>query len=260
MISLGMIGFGKVGQATAAMFDTDKTELMIFDPKIANGVTIKDIAETSAMIFIAVPTPFADDGSSNVDTSILSNTLEELEHLEYDGPVVVRTTCYPGMLDGYDLNIVHWPCFIREFQTYDEFITDQMVSLLGGDADSTQAVEKFIDQISVISIEFYCAPLNDVAAAKICRNLYGAYKVLFWNFVHNTFGNSRAIYNLISKLPKQGDCQIVGLDNEPGFGGYCFPNNVELAIQHGPANGPDPLLTFIRDYNDYLHDEYNEEE
>lgn len=258
MINLGFIGFGKVGQATAAMFDTDKAEMMIFDPKINNGVSIKDIAESSAMVLIAVPTPFADDGT--VDTTILSNTLEELENLEYDGPVVVRTTCYPGMMDGYDLNIVHWPCFIREFQTYDDYIFDQTVSLLGGDADSTQAVKKFINQIAVVDIDFYCAPLNDVAAAKLCRNLYGAYKVLFWNFVHNTFGNSRAIYNLISKLPKQGDCQIVGLDNEPGFGGYCFPNNVELAIQHSPANGPDPLLTFISDYNAYLHDEYNEEE
>lgn len=255
MISLGFIGFGKVGQATAAMFDTDKTELMIFDPKIDNGVSIKDIAESCPMIFIAVPTPFINDGTDNIDTTILSDTLSELEQLGYDCPVVVRTTCYPGMMDGYDLNIVHWPCFIREYQTYDEFVSDQMVSLLGGDADTTQAAKKFINQLSVRHIEFYCAPLNDVAAAKLCRNLYGAYKVLFWNFVHNIFGNSRAIYNLISKLPPQGDCQIVGLDNEPGYGGYCFPNNVQLAIQQSSA--PDPLLTFIQEYNDHLHHEYN---
>jgi UDP-glucose 6-dehydrogenase len=72
MSSIGVIGNGFVGQATA-LFENPETKLLIFDidPKKCKpeGTTLKDMAACD-LVFICVPTPSHEDGKCN--TSIES--------------------------------------------------------------------------------------------------------------------------------------------------------------------------------------------
>ena len=82
---------------------------------------------------------------------------------------------------------------------------------------------------------------------KNIRNIYGAYKVLFWEFVQDTTGNARKMSELYKSFP-QPEMSQVGMDAERGYGGACFPKDVDAWNE----NFEHELTQFMIKYNEGL--------
>lgn len=246
MLRIGFIGFGTVGQSTYTMFNPDEVEICICDPKCRDSVEISDMIDSTDLIYISVPT----GEGYNVDRTQVTDILLDLEKGEYQGVVVVRSTCTALMLEKRNLALIYHPCFIQENATFDDQEFQQELNIVGGDIDLITEYIKMFEEVGNKDLElrFTKCTLRDACAVKLVRNLYGAYKVLFWNFVQKNYGNARNICAIMRQTPYQGDMENVGQDGELGFGGKCYPNNIALAF----TEVKDSLIKFLVEYNDEL--------
>lgn len=250
MLNIGIIGYGTIGQITNAVLCTavksEDLDVHFLDPKCQQSTPFDTLANKCNIIFIATPTPTK---NGVVDVSPVQSWLNELTSKKYTGLVVVRSTVHYTTIEKYTetLNLIHWPAFSREHGDFEDAVQEHTTNIIGGSVNNTTTFMQYMAKIRP-DLEFIRCPLKLACDVKLARNLYGAWKVLFWNFANQYFGESRAIYSVIAKLPPQGDLPLVGLDGELGYGGKCFPNNVDLLM----SVKPDMFLEFMRQYNKKL--------
>ena len=106
----------------------------------------------------------------------------------------------------------------------------------------------------VIILKIHYVSFNDAMMFKYTRNIYGAYKVLFWEFIQETTGKARKMAELMKYFPS-GDYSQVGMDGFRGFGGKCFPKDTQAfhnIVKH-------PLTKFMLDYNKSLREKIPED-
>lgn len=250
-----IIGYGYVGQGVHSMLDTpmlDEINVNIYDKfkkhKSYNRCLSKSLLDRMNYVFVCVPTP------AN-DPSEVHNILDLLTELDYDGVVILKSTVPYQDVEKYfidgNLRIVANP----EFLTQNSYIEDsrtQETIFLGGEFDSCNLVKNLYLKTKLVkfkNVHFEIQQAKSVIDFKFTRNLYGAYKVLFWNFIQETTGNARLMSDMLKHLP-QGDLTQVGMDGEWGFGGACFPK--DTATFHGVHNHP--LTEFMIEYNKNLKD------
>lgn len=259
--NVGIFGYGFVGQALHASLkphNVNDIDVTIFDPiktkKRFHGI----ICDTLDIVFICVPTP-------ENDLSYIDSVIDELAFNRYDGIVVIKSTITHKSLvslleekrikymhkHNHDLKIVVNPEFLNQ-NTYIEDGQNQKYIVLGGDYQYTKQVEELynLTKLQFKSPKYEHCTIEDAINFKFTRNLYGAYKVLFWEFIQDRTGNARKMAQMLENIP-QGEMSQVGMDGFRGFGGACFPK--DLANFH---NEEVHILTeFMIDYNESLHGE-----
>lgn len=219
-MKIGIWGYGFVGQGVHAIL---KANPIIYDVK-KNYNTLEEIHQCD-VIFICVPTPESSDGSQ--DTSIVTDILDTLYKNAFQGLVILKSTVLYERIKKYEqlLNF----CFNPEFLNQNTFILDSILQstiILGGEVKATkEAYNVYIAYTDLDDANFELCTLKEACDFKMIRNVYGAYKVLFWEFVQDTTGNARKMHDLLDSFP-QGDMAQVGMDGFRGFGGACFPKDI----------------------------------
>ncbi len=98
-MKLGVIGNGFVGKATNIL-KNEHIEIISYDKNpdlcVPHGITINDMLNCD-LVFISVPTPMNKDGS--IFLGIIDEVVNELNRLNYDGFIVIRSTVIPGTCD-----------------------------------------------------------------------------------------------------------------------------------------------------------------
>ena len=92
---VGIIGYGFVGKALRNGLSSS-TEVSIIDPKL-NTSEIDLLAFNPEIIFICVPTPMGDDGTQ--DISILNLVIDNLKKLNFNCPLILKSTILPNVLE-----------------------------------------------------------------------------------------------------------------------------------------------------------------
>ena len=250
-MNVGIIGYGYVGQAVDSIID-DKAKIVIYDknkPKYKNNLF--DITQTD-IVFICVSTP--NDENGKLDASQVIETLLHLRSVKYAGLVIVKSTVMHYVLEQFtdELNLVFNP----EFLNQNTFLDDayyQKVIVIGGTANNIKTATNFYlgyTKTNEDELEFETCTLKEACDFKYVRNLYSAYKLLFWEFVHDTTGNSRKMGQLYEKLPLN-DVYMVGMDGFRGFGGACLPKDVQAwDYEHNHS-----LSNFMLGYNKKINKE-----
>lgn len=256
---IGIIGYGVVGQATSSLF-TNRLDCVFYDTdKKLNSDTFENVVDQCNHIFICVNTKYIEDTRSGDihDPSSLCDTLKKLIEMNYQGIVIIRTTIDYNTIMSVEnidkLKIVAMPEFLNQNNAFNDELNTKTV-ILGGQYNYVEDVINLLKRHSNISdacIEI-CS-VKEALEVKIMRNIYGAYKVLFWNYVQEYTDNSRKVYQLMKKLPEQGDMNIVGLDGKLGYDGKCFPKDVLIARK----SKPHLLTVFMYTYNCYLRHKYD---
>lgn len=244
-INIGIVGYGFVGQGVHASLNREHITTNIFDIKEQyNSVEFKhkELIKKCEVMFVCVNTPVADE-------SALRNVAKSLIKVDYTGIVVVKSTVtfeiFESIFNDTNLKVVFCPEFLEQ-NTYIEDSENQNHIIIGGEYIYTNQIEKLFKSVSE-DITFKHCSIKDAINFKFIRNIYGAYKVIFWEFVQDTTGNSRLMADMLKSIP-QSDLSIVGLDGERGYGGACFPKDVEnFDIQHTHA-----LTHFLIKSNDIL--------
>ena len=257
MINIGIIGFGFVGSSVAYGFSAqtgfDQAELRIFDKNPAKSThTLDEVLKESDFIFLSVPTPSNVDGSINL--SILESVIDEINtHGTKDGCVVlVRSTVIPGTTRRFqekykNVTLVFNPEFLTERSAKFDFI-NQARFILGGDPKDTSKVAKLFSTRFGSSTPTIQTNFETAEFIKYMNNCYFATKVSFMNEMKLIADKSGVDWRIaVDGFVRDGrvghsHLAVPGPDGKCGFGGSCFPKDIQAMMSHAKDVGVEPSV------------------
>lgn len=244
--NIGIIGNGFVGSAVEFGFSAQTNcdaIVRVYDKNPARSVhTLDETVNKSDFIFVSVPTPSNLDGSMNV--RILESALMDIQRVnKRKNIILIRSTILPGTTTKLQkkfkkLNLVFNPEFLTERSAKFDFI-NQSRFILGGRKKITARVAelfrwRFGDSISIIETNFETAEL-----IKYMNNCYFATKVSFMNEMKLIADKSNVDWDLaVDGFVRDGrighsHLAVPGPDGRKGFGGSCFPKDIQAMINFG---------------------------
>lgn len=243
-MKIGIIGKGFVGTAVKHGFTCNKNfkaEIKIFDinPQLSTH-SLSETVNDSDYVFISVPTPANNDGSINLESlSIVLNNINEC--IDNDCIILIRSTVTPGtslkFANKYpSLKIVFNPEFLTEKNANNDFINQSRI-ILGGDKSHTSKVSKlygwrFGNKIPIIETNYQTAEL-----IKYMNNTFLATKVSFMNEMFLIANKINADWDkaiegfILDARVGSSHVNVPGHDGKFGFGGSCFPKDIQAFIK-----------------------------
>ena len=287
-MNITVIGTGYVGLVTGACFskmgnmvycvdiDEEKIEglknniLPIFEPHLETLVktsqekgdlifttNIREALDATDIIFIAVGTPMAEDGSANLDY-IFSAASDIAENITHDSLVVVKSTVPVGTgfkveshinsilkEKGSDvkISIASNPEFLKEGHAIEDCLHPDRV-VIG--AESDEVFETLKDLYSTFVLNHDRFVLMDIRSSEMTKyvaNAMLATKISFMNEIANICEVTGA--NVKNVRLGIGSDKRIGFDfiyAGCGYGGSCFPKDVQALINTAQANGYEPQI------------------
>ena len=252
MKKIGIIGRGFVGSAVefgfSAQTGTKDIQVKIYDKDPSRSAhSLDDTVNDSDVIFLSVPTPSNADGSINLD--ILDTALSEIAEINRrtDNVILVRSTVIPGTTQKFQkkfpsLNLVFNPEFLTERSAKFDFINQARVVLGGHPGDTAVVADlyrwRFGSTQPIIETNFETAEL-----IKYMNNCYFAMKVSFLNEMKLVADKSGVDWDMAKEgFVRDGrvghsHMNVPGHDGKLGFGGSCFPKDIQAMIAFGEAAG-----------------------
>ena len=253
MKNIGVVGKGFVGSAVAHGFSPAvgyNASVLVYDKDPLKSVnTLDEVVNKSEFIFVSVPTPSNKDGSINLD--ILFACISEIENaIKDNNPIVlVRSTVVPGTCEEIQkkfpkLRIVFNPEFLTERSATFDFLSQTRYILGGKESDTSEVAslykDRFGESIAIIETNFQTAEL-----IKYVCNIYFATKVSFLNEMKLISDSIDADWEkVIEGFVRDGrvgssHTNVPGHDGKHGFGGSCFPKDIQALINFAENNNLD---------------------
>lgn len=243
-VKIGIVGKGFVGTAVQHGFSPNvgcDAEVRVYDKDPSKSLnSLKDTVNLSDFVFISVPTPSNIDGS--IDLKILDQALNDISLAleKKDTIFLIRSTVVPGTCSSFqkkypDLKIVFNPEFLTERSANFDFI-NQTRFILGGEIDDTKKVSnlfkwRFGKTISIIETNYESSEL-----IKYMANTFFATKISFLNDMKILSEKVNANWDdVIEGFVRDGrvghsHLSVPGHDGKLGFGGSCFPKDIQAII------------------------------
>jgi len=258
MKKIGIIGRGFVGSAVEFGFSAQTgcdAELRSYDiDPLKSTHTLEETVNDSDFIFVSVPTPSNPDGSIHLE--ILESALEDINKIYSDKwdainhPIIlIRSTVTPGTTEKLQdkfskLSLVFNPEFLTERSAKFDFI-NQARFILGGRKSDTESVAKlykwrFGESVPCIETNFETAEM-----IKYMNNCFFATKVSFMNEMKLVADKVGVDWDMaVEGFVRDGrightHLNVPGPDGKLGFGGSCFPKDIQAMIQFGEDLGMD---------------------
>lgn len=237
---VGVIGNGFVGESQAFAF-SPTTDLRIYDIDPLKASHTKEEIDECDFIFVCVPTPMKKDGTQ--DASYIEKVFDEA----VAGPIyIIKSTVLPGttknLAEKYPtLNIVFCPEFLTERTAKLDMLTQARI-VIGGDVRLVELVAQLFEQRfmnkHIIKTDSQTAEL-----IKYMNNTFFATKVSIMNefkLLSDAINANwdDALYGFASD-GRVGDSHlhVPGPDGKLGYGGTCFPKDVNALISFAKNNG-----------------------
>jgi len=287
-MNITVIGTGYVGLVTGACFskmgnkvycvdiDENKIEglkngiLPIFEPHLGTMVKngqekgdlifttqIKEALDNTDIIFIAVGTPMAEDGSANLDY-IFSAASDIANNISHDSLVVIKSTVPIGTgfkvkdhietilnenASQVKIDIASNPEFLKEGRAIEDCMHPDRV-VIGAEKDEVFDTLKELYSSFVLNHDrFVLMDIKSSEMTKYVANAMLATKISFMNEIANICEVTGADVQQV-RLGIGSDKRI-GYDfiyAGCGYGGSCFPKDVQALINTAETNGYEPMI------------------
>jgi nucleotide sugar dehydrogenase len=252
-MKIGIIGNGFVGSAIIHGFILHVDDIMIYDKDDKRSThSMKELVNNTEVIFICVPTPMFESGEC--DLSIVESVTKELSQYEFIGKkvVVIKSTVVPGTTESLaekypDMNFVFNPEFLTERKARLDFINTSRIVLGSNKSLANKVVEDLyrlrFPYTKIIKTDFSTAQL-----IKYMCNCFFATKVSFMNEMYQVCeainGDwDKALEGFITDgRIGNSHIDVPGHDGDLGFGGKCFPKDLNAMIKKAEELGVDPTV------------------
>jgi UDPglucose 6-dehydrogenase len=253
-MKIGIVGRGFVGSAVEFGFSPNvgcDAEVRVYDKDPHKSLhSLYETMNMSDYIFVSVPTPANADGSINLD--IVYQAFEEMARVNErgDNVILLRSTVVPGTTKNIsekfpNLNIVFNPEFLTERSAKFDFI-NQARFIIGGDTVYTDKVAelfkwRFGETTPIIQTNHETAEI-----IKYMNNCYLATKVSFLNEMYKIGEKAGVDWNMaVEGFVRDGrvghsHMNVPGPDGKMGFGGSCFPKDIQAMINFAEELGINP--------------------
>lgn len=249
-----IIGYGFVGRATALLNNKD-TELFIYDinPDLCfpKNINLDIIVDSIDLVFISLPTPTDVDGSCY--TNLIDEYIDRIKH-KY---IVVRSTVSIGYCDSK--KVFFMPEFLTEKNWRNDFMNNKYWLFGIYEYCNIEIAEEFKNRITnLINLAYNdsCIKYNNILFGsnrelelnKIVRNTFLATKVSYFNEIYDLCKKLKVDYNNLIKFVKLDDrigeshMQCPGYDNYRGYGGTCFPKDMNSLYYQQNKNNLDSYI------------------
>ena len=243
-MNIGIIGKGFVGSAVQFGFSPNvgcDADVKIYDKDPNRSThTLDEVVNESDFVFISVPTPAWEDGKINLE--ILDSCISDISNISKNNDTVflIRSTIVPGSSRKFEekypnLKIVFNPEFLTERSANFDFINQTRV-ILGGKNENTKKVAdlfrwRFGQGVSIVETNFESAEM-----IKYMTNTFLATKVAFLNDMKLLSNKVNGNWDdIIDGFVRDGrvahsHLNVPGHDGKYGFGGSCFPKDIQAII------------------------------
>ena len=268
--------------------DTDKTKIQtikkgiapFYEPSlqqylkkaIKTGLKLKTEIPSDVfsndLIFITVSTPINKHNEIDLKhvKSVVTSLSKKLQFAKKTPTIIIKSTVVPAttiqtikpMLEGNsfqestDFNLLTNPEFLREGSAIKDTRSPHVVIVGGNDAKSRKKLVEFYKKIYPKNQNYVETNTTTAEMIKYANNAFLATKI--------TFINSMA--NICQKIPDTNIddvAKVMGMDPRishlflnagPGFGGSCFPKDLQALITYSKNIGYSPkLLETVQDCN-----------
>ena len=244
MKRIGIVGQGYVGTAVKTVFekhyDVETYDLV----QKCTCDSISDLVNKTDIIFVCVPTPMKKDGSC--DTSIVESVVRDIDY-ELGGWVgkeqtiiAIKSTIPPGTTTELNKKYQHSRgiVFNPEFLTEANFIEDfknQNRIIIGGPRPATtilrQVYSLVFPDVTIVKTGSKTAEM-----VKYFTNTFLATKVSFANEMKQICDkididyDKVVEYSIYDERLGKSHWAVPGPDGHYGFGGSCFPKDINALI------------------------------
>ena len=247
MKKIGIVGRGFVGSTVEFGFSAQTgcdAQVKVYDKDPLKSLhSLEETVNESDFIFLSVPTPSNPDGSMHL--GILESVLQDIQLINNrkDNIILIRSTIIPGtttkLCDKFKkLNIVFNPEFLTERSAKFDFI-NQSRFILGGERKNTSRVAelfkwRFGSSVPCIETNFETSEM-----IKYMNNCFFATKVSFMNEMKQIADKANIDWGVaVEGFVRDGrighsHLTVPGPDGKGGFGGSCFPKDIQAMINFG---------------------------
>ena len=238
---------------------------VIFDRNIQQKrlqftTNLKEAVDQSQIIFLALPTPPGEDGSA--DLSYVLKVAEELGEIMTEYKVIIDKSTVPvgtaekvreaALLKAQvDFDVVSNPEFLREGFAVDDFLKPDRVVIGTSSAKARKILEKLYRPFVRQGNPIYFMDERSAELTKYAANAFLATKITFMNEIANFCELVGADVDSVRK--GVGSDTRIGkrfLFPGIGYGGSCFPKDVQALVKSGKEEGYDfRIVQAVMDIN-----------
>lgn len=248
---IGIVGQGFVGTAIreglSHIFDMQTYDK--FKKEASTCSSLQELSKKVEILFVCLPTPMNKDGSCNL--SIIESVIEELDGYNNNNIAIIKSTIPPGTTERLNsqcqnLKVVFSPEFLTEANFIDDFKNQNRVIIGGPRPASTKVKNLFTKAFPGITI--IKTGSNTAESVKYFTNCFLAVKVGFANEFKqicdkmNVDFDKVVEYGLYDKRIGPTHFSVPGPDGRFGFGGSCFPKDLNALISIALESGVDPMV------------------
>jgi len=249
--SIGIIGQGFVGTATLEglknhfqVFTYDK-----FHDDKSTSRNMLEVCSSAQIIFVCLPTPMRKDGSC--DLSILQDVVYEIDNYNLNNIVVIKSTIPPGTTSEFNNNcknvqVIFNPEFLTEANYIDDFKNQNRI-IIGGPRPASTIVKnmfrKVFQEVPIIK-----TGSSTAESVKYFINTFLATKVSFANEFKQICDTVEVDYDKVVEYALydhrlgRTHFSTPGPDGKSGFGGSCFPKDINALIYFSSNLGITPTV------------------
>lgn len=252
---IGIIGNGFVGNAVYQNLK-DKVSCKIYDVDVSKSLnTLDDVIEQD-FIFVCLPTPMKSTGEC--DLSILDNFFDTLPKT-VNGIFVLKSTVPIGTTKKFSekYNVIHNPEFLTARNAVEDFKNSQR-NIVGGRRDLCEKFVQFFENLFP-HIPNIITSSDESESIKYFSNTFLSLKVAYFNKMYDFCEKHNMSYDIVcngvtadTRIGKSHS-KVPGIDGDRGFGGTCFPKDLNSLIVQMESVGLDAdMLKSVWVYNQQI--------
>ena len=252
-MNIGIVGQGFVGNAVYYKFKNYYNVLTFDLDKTLCNSSFEDINKNCKYIFVCLPTPMNKDGScyTGIVEDLLTKLNKHSREISQSKIVVVKSTIPPGTTkkwnDEFDnLSVVFNPEFLTEANAVKDYENQNRI-ILGGPSHITLKLNSIFSNVFP-SAKIINTNSTDAEMVKYTTNSFLAMKVSFANEIYQICHKVEADYDNVINYTIEDDrlgkshWKVPGPDGFLGFGGHCFPKDINALIKIALDNNISPKM------------------
>lgn len=245
---IGIIGLGYVGSPVQKWFKDREDEVFVYD-KFKKEGSLEEVNKAE-VIFVAVPTPFSEEGG--FDISAVEESIEGIE-----GPpaqagrkiIVIKSTIVPGSTKKLQKKfpkkiILYNPEFLRAKTAKEDYLHPN-VQVVGYADNKGKEIAPSILRLLPKARKSKIMTATEAEVLKYWLNSYLATRVVFANEIFDLCGaledaEYEVVKDCVIEDPRIGGSHWDIHDGGyRGYGGACFPKDVKSLIEKAEELGVD---------------------
>lgn len=249
MNKIGIIGQGFVGNAVAQKFQ-QYYEILTYDLDETKANATEEEVLNCNIVFLCLPTPMRETGEC--DISIVASVLEKIVNLKQPKVVVIKSTVPPLTIESFNkitpknIQIVFNPEFLTERNAVEDYNNQKRI-ILGGPRPATTTLKRIFSKVFP-KADIIKTDSTHAEMVKYLTNTFLATKVSFANEIYRICEKLNIDYDKVVEYSTFDDrlgkthWSVPGPDGDFGYGGHCFPKDVNALIYLADELGLYPTM------------------